>query len=336
MTRSFAQLPLIALSCLGLAACATGAAVDDIGRPYDAKINAALERAAQNAGRQGSSEGSLALLEKLYKRDPKNTDSAMKFSRALRQNGELQKAQLVLEPLAQAGNASVDVMTEYANLLISLADYPAAEKAARKAAENDAKAYAAYQALGIALDAQGKYEEAETAFRTALEHWEGDPIPVMNNLALNLTNQERLPEALAIMEEAKKIAPQRIEVERNLRIIRTLNETASGRPAPRPAEKPKAKGAAPEVTSEEAPKDVSKDVTKDLPKDAAKEVTTPTKESAKDMPLVTKGDANKAAAPIKEDTKKGSAPAKGVVIKEALPVKDQKQPTLPVTEKKAE
>lgn len=223
---------------LALSACAT---MDGGTTPnaYDAKITSALDRAAGEAGRQGASAGSLLLLERVYKRDPKNVDSAIKYARALRDNGDTQKARLVLEPIANGADATADALGEFAALQLSDGQYSVAENYARKAVAKDTGDYQAYQILGIALDAQAKYKDAEGAFRQALEKWQGDPIPVMNNLALNLTNQERLDEALEIMKKAKEIAPNRIEVERNLRIIRTLNESAAGRPAPKPGEKPK-------------------------------------------------------------------------------------------------
>jgi Flp pilus assembly protein TadD len=75
------------------------------------------------------------------------------------------------------------------------------------------------------LDSKGKHVEAERAFRKGLDIWEGDPIPIMNNLALNLASQNNLEEAYEILMRAKTIAPNRIEVERNLRIVKALIET---------------------------------------------------------------------------------------------------------------
>lgn len=238
MTHSLFKTLLISAATLSLAACASTAQHVDSNSPYDKKINAALERAADQADRDGSSTGSLAIMERLYKRDPKNPENALKFARALRSAGDLQKAALILQPFASDKDAGPDTLTEFATISLNQAQYPTAEQYARRAVTVDPNAYKAYQILGISLDAQTKYKEAETAFRKALDLWKGDPIPVMNNLALNLTNQERLDEALEIMERAKAAAPDRIEVERNLRIIRTLNESASGRPAPKPGEKP--------------------------------------------------------------------------------------------------
>lgn len=248
MIRFLRPLSVCAL-LLTLSACASTGEMDSASMTND-KIGSALERAAGEANRQGATEGSLVLLEKVYKRNPKSEENAVNYARALRNAGELQKSLLILEPFATRENISADVLAEFATLQLNLSEFANAETFARKAIAKDENAFYAYQVLGIALDAQNKYEDAETAFRQALDKWQGDPIPVMNNLALNLTNQERLDEALDIMEQAKKAAPNRVEVERNLRIIRTLNESASGRPAPKPAAKPEPKA----VTSN--PKDV--------------------------------------------------------------------------------
>lgn len=240
---SLTRFLLTGAAALTLNACAGGAqpvSQADKGSMYDAKITAALNRAADQASREGKSSGSLALLERAYKRDPQNVETAVKFARALRENGEAQKAMIVLQPVAD-GKATPDALTEFATLNLNAGKSAVAERYARKAVAQDAGAFRAWQILGIALDTQGKYKPAEEAFRKALDLWQGDPIPVMNNLALNLTNQERLPEALEIMERAKEAAPDRMEVERNLRIIRTLNESADGRPAPKPGEKPAAR-----------------------------------------------------------------------------------------------
>lgn len=247
MMISFLRPVAASALVLTLAACAGTSDMQSATDANNDRISAAMDRAAGEAHRKGATEGSLVLLEKVYKRNPKSEEAAVKYARALRSSGELQKSLLILEPFAARDNVSADVLAEFATLQLNLSEFNSAETFARKAIAKDANAYYAYQVLGISLDAQNKYEDAEQAFRQALEIWQGDPIPVMNNLALNLTNQERLAEALEIMEQAKKAAPDRIEVDRNLRIIRTLNESASGRPAPKPAGKPATKS----VTSDE-------------------------------------------------------------------------------------
>ncbi len=189
-------------------------------------------------GKSGEAPLSLAQLADSYKSNTDNKRVALSYAYALRQAGDLKKAITVLTPFAQKKDASADILSEFAALQLDLTQYGAAENYARKAVARDSTAYGAYQILGISLEAQEKYEDAEKAFRQALDQWQGDPIPIMNNLAFNLTSQERLDEALQMMQKAKELAPNRTDVERNLRIIRTLNESASGRPAPKPTGKP--------------------------------------------------------------------------------------------------
>lgn len=217
---------LVLLCAVSLSACATTSSPQS-------KTDAALAKMADQTA-------ALPLLERVYRKDPKNPENALKYAAGLRRAGLPVKAIAVLDPFLKANDKKMIpmILPEMASAQLEATRYVQAETTARLALEKDPSAFRMYQTLGIALDAQGKYPEAEKAFRTALEKWKGDPVPIMNNLALNLTNQERLDEALEIMKRAKEAAPDRLDVERNLRIIRTLNESASGRPAPKPAAKP--------------------------------------------------------------------------------------------------
>ena len=108
--------------------------------------------------------------------------------------------------------------------------FAGSETAARKAIKADNNNYRAWHILGIALDAEQKHPEAQTAFEKALSMWKGDAVPVMNNLALNLAAQGQTDKALEMLYAAKKKDPSRVEIERNIRIIRTLNEPAAYTP----------------------------------------------------------------------------------------------------------
>ncbi len=235
MTRT---LLLIAASSLALAACATGSATNN-STPYSSKVDAALDRAASRANASGGSEASLSFLEQLYKRNPSNVESTVKYARALRDSGNSLKAATILAPLATGPKATSDLKTEYASILLTQGNFKQAEKIARDAITQDEKNYRAFQTLGIALDAQEFYPQAEVAFRKALEMWQGDPVPILNNLALNLANQDRLSESIEILQKAQASAPGRQDIERNLRIIQTLNETSAVSQPKRPTSKPK-------------------------------------------------------------------------------------------------
>lgn len=201
-----------------LSACQTTTATSD-----DARINAALERVAKETSESGNKVESMAAMEKLYKRDSENPDIAARYARSLRQNGRMNRAMMILRPFAEdesLENVKIDI--EYAALSAASGDYINTESYARKVVLQDAESGEGYHLLGIALDAQSKHEQAEKAFRKALDYWEGDPSPVLNNLGLNLASQGFFDEALEKLRQAAATSDGRDEIERNIRIISTL------------------------------------------------------------------------------------------------------------------
>ena len=215
---------VLCTSLLALSACQTTQNAPMDAGDKQGKIDSALTRAASVALKSGNTEHALSILEKAYNRDNQNAEVATQYAMALRMSGKAEKASVILESFANASDASLATIQEFSSVQLETGEYELAEKFARKALEMDKDSSEAHHNLGIALDAQGKHEEAEKSFRTALDMWEGDPVPIMNNLALNLASQERVSDAVDILKKAKAIAPNRVEVERNLRIISTLNE----------------------------------------------------------------------------------------------------------------
>ncbi len=189
------------------------------------KLNKAMARAADSAMQSGQTGQALSILEKSYQRDNQNAETATRYAQALRQSGQIEKAEMVLKSFANAPDASIKTQQEYVFVQLEAGHYDIAEEIGKKIVAKDSLSAQAHHSLGIALDAQGKHAEAEKSLRAALDMWEGDPVPVMNNLALNLASQENVKEAVLILKKAKSIAPNRIEIERNLRIISTLNES---------------------------------------------------------------------------------------------------------------
>ncbi len=217
---------ILAMAAGSLTACQTIGTSDErvYERTKEERVDAAIEKAATGAAQNGSVSGTLLALEKQYKRDGENPNLALGYAQALRQTGYLNRAQMVLKPFADKESAVKGAKTEMSVIELGLGNYDAAEKFAQGAVLQDANDYQAYQNLGIALDAKEMHAEAERAFRKGLEHWEGDPTTIMNNLALNLATQGFIDEAVEVLERAKALSPDRVEIERNLRIIRTLNE----------------------------------------------------------------------------------------------------------------
>ncbi len=209
---------------LTLTACQTTTAQEQANTRAE-RIDTALEKAASEAATKGNKSQNLSYLEKIYARKSTDPEAAINYGAALREAKEYERAALVLAPFASSADAPAQAKTEYAGVQLALGNNDEAEKYAQKAVMQDAKQYRAFHYLGIALDAKGRHPEAERAYKKGLENWEGDPVPIMNNLSLNLASQGYLNEALEILQKAKALAPNRIEVERNIRIVKALMES---------------------------------------------------------------------------------------------------------------
>lgn len=234
--KTIRNLLMCAAAVSTLAACQTA---NSQKRPNASSMDQALERAANSAASKGNRGESVAILEKMYKRDSSNPEAALKYAAALREDGYTNRAAVVLAPFASEDPAAPGVKSEYSAIQLALGNYRPAEEYAKQAILQDDKDYHAFHYLGIALDAQQKHPEAERAFRKGLEHWEGDPAPIMNNLALNLATQGFVEESVEILQKAASISPGREEIERNLRIVMSIYQS-DGKKAlvPKPKAKP--------------------------------------------------------------------------------------------------
>lgn len=236
MTMTAKKLALCISACALLAGCATSASDPMAGTRAD-KINTALSKAAADAEAQGARGQSLAYLEQIYKRNSADPMAAVNYAEKLRESDYVDRAALVLAPVANSPDSPAAAKTEYAAIQLALGNNKGAEEYAQKAVLQDDTDGRAYHYLGIALDAQGNHVPAEKAFRKALDNWKGDPTPIMNNLALNLASQAFFEEALEILRKAQAVAPDRVEIERNIRIVTALKQSYAGvipKPGPKP------------------------------------------------------------------------------------------------------
>lgn len=219
--KTASRFMLAAFVCASLAGCASSGTTSSGG----------------TASTQDFKVPSISVAEKLYNKDPENAENALKYAAALREADYANRAAGILQPFANDSKSLPGIKTEFAAIQLAQGNNETAERYAQKAVLQNPEDAKAFHYLGIALDAQGKHPEAERAFRKALALWQGNATPVMNNLALNLSTQGQLDEATQILEEAKKLSPDRIEVERNLRIVRALRQSAEPT-TPKPGKKP--------------------------------------------------------------------------------------------------
>lgn len=179
----------------------------------------------------GANRESVSSAKRAYDKNPNDSFVAARYAKALRESGDLNTAETIIRGALSSSTPSTLAYTEMGALQLEKGNVKDAENFARKATNVDAKNFRAWHVLAIALDAQEKHPEAETAFRKALSIWQGDTVPVMNNLALNLAAQGYTDQALQLLNKIKEKAPNRTDIERNIRIIRTLNEPSDYKPA---------------------------------------------------------------------------------------------------------
>lgn len=231
LTLCLGALALSACSTTGGSTPATQSAAAERGdssaidlNQAGARIDAAFQRALADAERSGNPQDVIQVMAPYFQRHSDNPVLAARYGRALREDNQLNTARSILSPFTRGEKAHVEPLTEMAMTQLGLGNYKEAESAARKAIELDDKAGRAHLALGTALDAQSKYSDAEDAFRKGLRVWRGDAAPILNNLALNLASQGQTKQALELLDRARQQYPNRPELERNYRIIATLND----------------------------------------------------------------------------------------------------------------
>jgi Flp pilus assembly protein TadD len=203
-----------------------------------------VAEAPPNAREQfGDRRESLSTTERIFNNNKNDGFSAARYAKSLREAGNVSKAESILSGFAKKADQPTLVYTEMAALKLEQTKFAEAENFAHQAIKIAEANYRAWHILGISLDSQTKHAEAETAFNKAIELWQGDKVPAMNNLALNLAAQGYTDRALDILYKAREKDPNRKEIERNIRIIRTLNEPADKefpRKPPPPQMKPAA------------------------------------------------------------------------------------------------
>lgn len=226
MLSRFFGLVLVSTSVLALTACATSDNANLSNREGANRVDSILERAARDARASGNTIETISILEQVHARKPDDAAVATSLGQALREDEQLNRARQVLLPFTEGKKPYPDAVIELAMVQLALGQYKEAELTSRRAVELDPESGRGYLALGTALDAQNYHEQAEVAFRRGIDKWKGDPAPIMNNLALNLASQNKLDQAIDMLKKAKEISPNRVELERNLRIVTTLREGA--------------------------------------------------------------------------------------------------------------
>ena len=79
----------------------------------------------------------------------------------------------------------------------------------------------------MTLDARGRHDEAEPYYEQAMDLWQGEPVSVMNNLALNLAHQGYFDESLNLLRQALVIEPDSEKIAANIDFVRGLQASVN-------------------------------------------------------------------------------------------------------------
>lgn len=218
---------VLALAPLLLAGCAGFPALDAGGDNALAKaVEPSLRQAALTAEAANDWKGATQHWRTLYQRNPGDKGVALSLARALRAAGQAQQAADLMQ--AELGRHGRD-----AGLVAELGkDYLAADRIglalkhleeARNLAPGD---WEAHSALGVALDAATRYDDAAAAYAGALALSPDNP-QVLNNLALSQALAGRLDEAVATLGRANEQPHSGPQIRQNLALLLALTGDAA-------------------------------------------------------------------------------------------------------------
>jgi Flp pilus assembly protein TadD len=139
-----------------------------------------------------------------------------RYAESLRRSGEAVGAALLVRDRVISGAATTGMLVTYAKSALQAgqpaASLPAAESAVARAPQDPDSRIA----LGLALDANGRSEDAIAAYQLALSLGAAEPASVLNNIGLAQTRLGHTEEALEALETASRMSPDNAVIRQNL------------------------------------------------------------------------------------------------------------------------
>ncbi len=227
-----------ALLMIGGCQISTDGPVLDSLQGQKARTEQRISVAAEEAIKAGQAHEALQFYETLYARNHNDPEIAVNYAYALRKTDGAQRAIMVLAPFITPDETDkkkkpepvrADVLLEYAAASLALGRYERAVEVSQEViGRTDAKSELyhakAYHLAGIGYDALSQYKDAETSYRIAMELWPGQPVPVMNNLALSLAQRGLFDDSLTMLRQARVMDPSAEEIARNIQIVTDLRD----------------------------------------------------------------------------------------------------------------
>ena len=198
--RAAGRHAALALALLGAAVTLSGCKTTSAQRGTDittSSISSAEERPA--------SLREVMELRKRWKKRPGDARIGLQLADALKRLGQRDEQVEILKKVVEANPTRHDLRQHYAIELLRANRAVQAEQQLRRLLSSGQRNWKTFNALGSALAAQGRYDEARRNFLLALKVAPDNP-KILNNLAMSYLLDSRPREAEKYLRQAMKLA----------------------------------------------------------------------------------------------------------------------------------
>lgn len=215
-------------SAIALSGCATTGASTSAARPAQAGAASTpapseteLKEAAVSSTRTEDYVAAAAYWGGLYERKPDDAETAINYSKALRQIGSLAQSLSVMQRAQALHPDDPAVLAECGKVLTASGKPEQAAAMLSRAAQAAPGDWTVLSAEGVALDQMGRYDEAQSSYTAALKLSPGNP-SVLTNLGLSYTLQGNLDAAEQTLRKAVSDPRAHANARQNLAVVLAL------------------------------------------------------------------------------------------------------------------
>ena len=150
-----------------------------------------------------------------FKANPKDSDAALKYGKALRATGQKSQAVAVLEQASMSNPGNQVLLAGYGRALADNGSFQQAFDVLTRAHKPEDPDWSILSAQGATLDQLGRFEEARQYYTSALKIVPDEP-SVLCNLGLSYVLSKELPKAEETLRRAHGLAGSDPRVRANL------------------------------------------------------------------------------------------------------------------------
>ncbi|WP_246787586.1 tetratricopeptide repeat protein [Bradyrhizobium sp. CCBAU 53421] len=194
---------------IGLSACQTAGPSD---------ITGSIGDTAEATPAPADPRRDIATYHERVRANPKDTDAALKYARALRATGQRAQAVAVMEQAVLAQPSNKALLAGYGRALADNGNFQQAFDVLGRAHTPEDPDWRILSAQGAVLDQLDRHDEARQYYASALKIVPDDP-SVLSNLGLSYLLSKDLPKAEETLRRARERAPDDMRVRTNLAVV---------------------------------------------------------------------------------------------------------------------